>query len=394
MKSDENNDQLLVEAKLLVPYLADLYFKTEKSRKMLSEVEKSFRDKGFFKLMQPKHYGGFEKNHLMLIEMAALLAQGCPSSAWVFSNLAIHSSMLGYFDKQAQDDVWGINPNNLICMSVVYSAGKAKIVDGGYVLFGEWPFCSGIDNSQWNIVAAEVINTDHNNANGRRLFLLPQNDYKIIDNWDSFGLSGTGSHNVKVDNVFVPKHRSLAEIDTRNGAAPGTSLNTSPLFRLPMQAISSTAIAGVSLGTAIGALNYFIEVTKKRVSTYSGESVTDLQNLQIHISNSSAKIDTAGLVLRTNTNEALTIAESGYLPSESLKVKWRRDCAFAVRLCNDAITTLFEASGGSALFNKNLMSRYFRDIKAISSHIAYNTDVSGITYGRYRLGLDKNGMDY
>ena len=133
MKSDENNDQLLVEAKLLVPYLADLYFKTEKSRKMLSEVEKSFRDKGFFKLMQPKHYGGFEKNHLMLIEMAALLAQGCPSSAWVFSNLAIHSSMLGYFDKQAQDDVWGINPNNLICMSVVYSAGKAKIVDGGYV---------------------------------------------------------------------------------------------------------------------------------------------------------------------------------------------------------------------------------------------------------------------
>ena len=266
MKSDENNDQLLVEAKLLVPYLADLYFKTEKSRKMLSEVEKSFRDKGFFKLMQPKHYGGFEKNHLMLIEMAALLAQGCPSSAWVFSNLAIHSSMLGYFDKQAQDDVWGINPNNLICMSVVYSAGKAKIVDGGYVLFGEWPFCSGIDNSQWNIVAAEVINTDHNNANGRRLFLLPQNDYKIIDNWDSFGLSGTGSHNVKVDNVFVPKHRSLAEIDTRNGAAPGTSLNTSPLFRLPMQAISSTAMAGVSLGTAIGALNYFIEVTKKRVS--------------------------------------------------------------------------------------------------------------------------------
>ena len=229
---------------------------------------------------------------------------------------------------------------------------------------------------------------------GRRLFLLPQNDYKIIDNWDSFGLSGTGSHNVKVDNVFVPKHRSLAEIDTRNGAAPGTSLNTSPLFRLPMQAISSTAMAGVSLGTAIGALNYFIEVTKKRVSTYSGESVTDLQNLQIHISNSSAKIDTAGLVLRTNTNEALTIAESGHLPSESLKVKWRRDCAFAVRLCNDAITTLFEASGGSALFNKNLMSRYFRDIKAISSHIAYNTDVSGITYGRYRLGLDKNGMDY
>ena len=122
--------------------------------------------------------------------------------------------------------------------------------------------------------------------------------------------------------------------------------------------------------------------------------MTDLQNLQIHISNSSAKIDTAGLVLRTNTAEALKIAESNELPSESVKVKWRRDCAFAVRLCNEAITTLFEASGGSALFNKNQMSRYFRDIKAISSHIAYNTDVSGINYGSHRLGLKDNEIDF
>ncbi len=394
MLSDNNTERLLEEAKLLVPYLTDLYSKTEKSRKMLSEVEQSFRNKGFFKLMQPKHYGGHEKDHLMLIEMGALIAQGCPSSAWVFSNLAIHSSMLGYFEKQAQDDVWKCNPDNLICMSVVYSAGTAKEVDGGYILSGDWPFCSGIDNSQWNIVAAEVNNNGVGQPNEKRLFLVPQNDYIILDNWDSFGLSGTGSHNVKMDNVFVPRHRSLSELDTRNGASPGTSLNKSPVFRLPMQAISSTAMAGVSWGTAIGALNYFIENTKNKVSTYSGERVTDLQNLQIHISNSSAKIDTAGLVLRTNTAEALKIAESNELPSESVKVKWRRDCAFAVRLCNEAITTLFEASGGSALFNKNQMSRYFRDIKAISSHIAYNTDVSGINYGSHRLGLKDNEIDF
>lgn len=100
MLSDNNTERLLEEAKLLVPYLTDLYSKTEKSRKMLSEVEQSFRNKGFFKLMQPKHYGGHEKDHLMLIEMGALIAQGCPSSAWVFSNLAIHSSILGYFENK------------------------------------------------------------------------------------------------------------------------------------------------------------------------------------------------------------------------------------------------------------------------------------------------------
>ena len=90
----------------------------------------------------------------------------------------------------------------------------------------------------------------------------------------------------------------------------------------------------------------------------------------------------------------MCIRDRNELPSESVKVKWRRDCAFAVRLCNEAITTLFEASGGSALFNKNQMSRYFRDIKAISSHIAYNTDVSGINYGSHRLGLKDNEIDF
>ena len=142
--------ELLGRAEALVPMLRENASETEAARRMLDEVEQAIHDSGLFRLMQPRRVGGYEMDHRMLVDIGAILARGCPSSAWVYSNLAIHASMLGYFDGQAQSDVWDQSVDALICMSVIYRAGRAEKVDGGYTLSGKWPFCSGIDNSQWH----------------------------------------------------------------------------------------------------------------------------------------------------------------------------------------------------------------------------------------------------
>jgi 3-hydroxy-9,10-secoandrosta-1,3,5(10)-triene-9,17-dione monooxygenase len=390
---DVNRDELLDRAESLVPFLLSKSGETEKSRCLNNEVKKILQDNNLFRLMQPKRYGGLELDHLLLVDIGAILAQGCPSTSWVYSNLAIHSSMLGYFDDNAQNDVWDRCGNSLICMSVIYPAGRALKVDGGYKLSGKWPFCSGIDDSQWNIVGAIVENEDIPQEK-KRLFLVPKNDYKIIDTWDSMGLTGTGSHHVVVDDKFIPNYRTLSELMTRSGDSPGSKVNTNPLFRLPMQSISSTVMAGVGLGTARGALNYFINETRNRISTYSGQNSAGLQNVQICISDSSARIDMAELILKNNVKHAIEQIYKGVLPSEGTKVRWRRDCAFAISSCCDAVNMLFTASGGSALYNSNPMSRYFRDMQAITSHIAYNTQASGAIYGSNILGLKDDNLDF
>src|SRR5437016_4855399 len=82
-------------------------------------------------------------------------------------------------------------------------AGRARRVDGGYVLQGHWPFSSGVDSSAWNMLAGIVASDDEADGIEYRIFLLPKRDYKIIDNWDAAGLRGTGSNDVEVDEAFV-----------------------------------------------------------------------------------------------------------------------------------------------------------------------------------------------
>ena len=56
--------------------------------------------------------------------------------------------------KQAQDEVWGQSPDNLIGSALVFPRGRARRVEGGYRVSGRWPFSSGVDPSSWNLIGA------------------------------------------------------------------------------------------------------------------------------------------------------------------------------------------------------------------------------------------------
>src|SRR6185295_14282165 len=107
--------------------------------------------------------------------------------AWNLVNLASHHWMLGMFAPSAQDRIWK-DPDVLIASSFVFPAGRAKKVDGGYRLSGRWPFSSGVDPSEWNMLAGIVASDDEADGIEYRIFLLPKRDYKVIDNWHASGL--------------------------------------------------------------------------------------------------------------------------------------------------------------------------------------------------------------
>ena len=69
------------------------------------------------------------------------------------------------------------------------------------------------------------------------------------------------------------------------------------------------------------------------------------------------------------------------------KVRWRRDGAYAARMCAQAVDIIFTAAGGGAIYESNPLQRAFRDIHAANGHFAVNWDANGINYGRVALGL-------
>ena len=102
------------------------------------------------------------------------------------------------FSRHAQDAVWSSEANTLIASSFIFSAGRATKVDGGYLLNGHWPFSSGVESCEWNMLASVVSSEDEADGIEYRIFLLNKKDYRINDIWNATGFRGTGSNDVRV----------------------------------------------------------------------------------------------------------------------------------------------------------------------------------------------------
>jgi len=151
---------MVARAAALAPRLRESAQRSEQLRCLAKETEHELHESGLFRIVQPKRVGGSELDYIALIDCADAIGQGDASVAWTFANLASHHWMLAMFDSSAQDLVWGKNPGALIASSFIFPAGRARKVDGGYVLRGSWPFSSGVNCSEWNMLASVVSSED------------------------------------------------------------------------------------------------------------------------------------------------------------------------------------------------------------------------------------------
>jgi 3-hydroxy-9,10-secoandrosta-1,3,5(10)-triene-9,17-dione monooxygenase len=383
---------MIARTRALVPRLRERAARTEELRHLPTETEKDLHDAGLFRMLQPKRIGGAELDYVALVDCAELLGMADASVAWNLANLASHHWMLGMFEQKAQDLVWRRDPDALIASSFIFPAGRATRVEGGYRLHGSWPFSSGVASCEWNMLASVVYSDDEADGIEYRIFLLPKVDYKVLDTWNVTGLRGTGSCDVEVRDAFVADYMTVAVGDLAGGPTPGSKVNPNPLYALPVFSLFPYVLSGVALGNAQACLDDYAEVARHRISTYNRAKLSDFQSTQIKIAEASAKIDAARLIMRSACVNAMEDARRGRIPDMAIKTRYRRDGAFSVNLCTDAVSMLFAASGARGLFTTGVLQRQFRDAHAINSHLAFNFDAAGTNYGRVALGLPSENL--
>lgn len=384
-------EEILQRAETMIPVLRERADLAEQQRRLPEETVRDFHDAGLFRIIQPARVGGYELDYGMMYELGAVVSRACASSGWNVSNLACHHWMLGMWPKEAQDAVWGRNnetSDSLICASVIFPAGRAKRVDGGYLLSGYWPFCSGIDPSDWNMLAGMVEPDKDIPDPEPRLFLVRKSDHELIDTWYTNGLQGTGSKDAKATDLFVPEHMTVSGDEIKGGPTPGSAVNPGALFKVPVVAPFAYVLSGTPLGIAQGVLDQYVGGLRDKVANYTGRRIADLQNIQIKVAEASASVEAAELIMRSDCNESMEIAARGEAPDPLSKAKFRRNGAYSANLCADAVDTIFKMSGGGGIYTKNPLSRAWRDVHAACAHIAFNMDVAGTTYGRLALGLE------
>jgi len=378
-------DEAMRRAREIVPVLRERAQATEKARGLIRENEQLLHETGLFRFHQPKIFGGMELEFVAIFDIPAEMARGCPSTAWNIGNLATHHWMLGYWPAETQHEVWDANPDALIASSIALAAGRARKVDGGLEVTGRWPFSSGVDNSDWNMLAVTVYDGDK--AVDWRLCMVPKTDYEIIDTWDAMGMVGTGSKDVAVKALFVPERRTLSLPLTRGGYQhPGAALNTGALFGIPIIGAAGIPLSPASIGAAEGAYEHFVAAMEKRMGTYTGAKVADFQAVQIKVARARVLIDAARATSRNACITLQDMAARGEIPDLSTKLRWRAQSAFAVNQARQAVETLWSCYGAQGLYTRDPLQRYLRDVIAMSQHFSFNFDIAGAAFGLNALG--------
>ena len=378
--------ELWGRAEALLPALKARAAQSEELRRIPEETLRDFHETQLLRIHQPKRVGGAELEFVAVVTFGALLARACASTAWNWVNFTAHHMMLGMFPPKAQDEFWGESRDALIASSFVFPAAKAKKVKGGYVLSGRWPFSSGVDPAEWNMLAGLAF-LDENAPPEQRVFLLNKSQYKVIDNWFAGGLRGTGSKDVEALEQFVPEHRTLAVADTKGGPTPGSAVNPGPLFQMPVFALFPYMLSGVALGIAEGLIDDFSFNIKNKSGRMTGARIAEIQSTQIRLAEATAFARASRLVQETNCREAERIIAAGKVPDLKTKARYRLEGAYAVDWAVRAVDVMFGLSGAGGLYESGHVPRAFRDAHAVKQHFSFNTDIAGTTYGRVALGL-------
>jgi alkylation response protein AidB-like acyl-CoA dehydrogenase len=356
----------------------------EKARGVPAETMASLRKAGLFRAFVPRAYGGDERTLSEVLDAMTDLAAGCPSTAWVGALFAMHNIAACWLEKRGQDEIFGDGPDVLVASSVA-PMGTLVPTDGGFRLTGKWSFSSGVEHASWIIVGA-TLKPDSAGAPPDYVFCFVRaSDVSLIDDWHVAGLRATGSKSVELEGVLVPRQRVVLMKTVQDGTAPGLAIHRQPFYRLPWYPVFICAFPAAGLGTAIAMLDGFRDYIGSRVDGFSGVAFKTAAGSAQRMAEAAAQIDAARLLFRRDVAALDRAAQEdrALRPGESERIMY--DAPFIMDVCSRAAAELFRGSGGKILYESNPLQRHFRDIHAMTQHVAMDLDRAGETYGRLLL---------
>ena len=381
-------DDLMARAAALVPTLEARAQETNALRRMPDATMADLKAAGVFRVQQPARCSGYEFDFGALVHVSAKLAEGCASSAWIASVVASHHWIVGMFAADAQNDVWGTDPDTIVCSAYAHSDATAVPEGSGYRINGTWHYASGIDHADWVIDLIPV--NEGGDAPRMTTVLVPRKDFVVLDTWHASGLKGTGTNDLRIAEVFVPGHRELGFDEANQGTAPGTAVNSAHIYKLPMMGVGSFTTIGPCFGVAQGALDAYLASMKGRMGVLSTEKLAEHAPLQLKVAEAAAEIDAARHLIAADLDEINATGRSGGVLDRMQSVRLKRDVAFAAQLCRRAVDRLAMAMamGVPGQKDDHPVRMRARDMNALASHGLMSWESNALPFGRASFGLE------
>lgn len=365
-------DELVARARAMIPTLKARAKACIAARNVPAETIAEMQAAGFFRIVQPKRYGGYEMNPNVFFEVQKLIAEGCMSTGWLYGVLGCHPYELALFHDRAQQEVWGEDPSMLVS-STYQPVGQVEVVEGGFTLSGRWGFSTGSLHCGWVLLGA-LIWPEGGPGSGppdMRTFLLPRSDYQIVEGtWETFGLQGTGSLDIIVDKAFVPEYRTHKASDGFLCQNPGQEVNDGPLFSLPWAQVFVRSVSTAAFGGARAAVNAAMAIMKDRVSSNTGKASKADPMLHAAIAAAHSQIIEMEQNLRLTFDDLMAIAESDQPIPMDKRALYAYQSSMVVRRLARLVDDIVQLLGGRAIYMSSEIIQPWLDLHAARAHVA------------------------
>jgi len=340
------------------------------------EIYELFRSAGFFRIMTPKRFGGYEMRLRDFYRLVMEIAQGCPSTGWWYALGAAHVVQIcSYFPESAQVKILGQSPDFSAPWSFNSPDYKYQRVEGGWNISGTWYFSSGIPHAPYFMAGGELP-PEGEDATGSSIwqtptlsFVIPSHHVEMLHDWGSIiGMKASGSNSGRVAQIFVPDEMTIImnRAEPISGKTRGGAIHANPLYNGLMNGFVEGGLAAMAAGTCYAAIDAFVELINRRTVGSTNQLRAHNRDYQRALGLALANADAAKAIVVQGAENYHLHSEAAMRGEEpfSLEKGLRMDGAYhlAEQMVWNTISELCRNAGSGALRDGQFLQRYWRDI--------------------------------
>jgi 3-hydroxy-9,10-secoandrosta-1,3,5(10)-triene-9,17-dione monooxygenase len=377
---------VVAAVKALLPEIRAAQSESDRLARPPEPIVEKLRDAGAYSLTIPTEYGGLQADMRTWMETVTEIGRGDAGVAWAVTLVAsCNWTLSSFFPKHVVDEVFS-RPGATVAGVFSGRALIARRVEGGiFIDKGTWFFNSGVYQATWDLLGVPMFN-EAGEPIGPGIALVPMSDVKLLNDWNTSGIRGSGSTNVSMENVFIPDERIVPLLTIADGTQPRAYEGAAP--RVAFSPAMVNILTYPVLGASLHMIETFIETLPRRdikLTSYTKAAEAPVTHLQI--GEATAKIETARMLIENAVREMDEWSErSDYMP-QLLRAKLCRDSAFSERLMWEGVDLLATASGGSFSRHSNVANRIWQDVKVGTMHPYVSLSSNYEMYGRMLAGL-------